>query len=87
MEKRSQIEQQVVKLEKIQRINGTTIAYVCNFITKPGKLWRDAGLKTRQAFQKIMFPKGLHFDIVERKFGMEVLSSLRCYLQQKRVKL
>ena len=84
VEKRSQIEQQVAELEKIQRINETTIAYVCNFITKPAKLWRDADLETRQAFQKTMFPKGLHFDIVERKFGTEDLSPLYSVICNKK---
>lgn len=84
MEKRSQLEQQIVELEKVQRINETTITYVCNFITKPAKLWRDADLETRQAFQKTMFPKGLHFDIVERKFGTEDLSPMYSVICNKK---
>lgn len=92
VEKRSQIEQQVAELEKIQRINETTIAYVCNFITKPAKLWRDADLETRQAFQKTMFPKDhVSKRLIFRYRGTKIWNgrfkpTLLCYLQQKRVK-
>ena len=76
IERRNQLKQHVAELERVQRINETTITYVCNFITKPAKLWRDANLEARQAFQKTMFPNGLHFDIKERKFGTDDLSPL-----------
>ncbi len=84
MEKRGQLEQTINELEKVQRINESTIAYVCNFITKPAKLWRDADLEARQAFQKTMFPNGLHFDIKERKFGTDDLGPLYSVICNKK---
>lgn len=74
--KRDVLEQRILELEKVQRVSEATINYVCNFITKPAKLWKDASLESRQAFQAAMFPNGLHFDISERKFGTDDLSPL-----------
>ena len=74
--KRLDLRNKIDELERIQNLNESTIEYVCNFITKPAKLWKDADLETRQAFQNIMFPNGLHFDIKERRFGTQDLSPL-----------
>ena len=74
--KRNDLHKKIDELEQSQNLNESTIEYVCNFITKPAKLWKDADLETRQAFQNIMFPNGLHFDIKERKFGTQDLSPL-----------
>lgn len=74
--KRDVVEQKILELEKVQRMSEATIDYVCNYITKPAKLWKDANLESRQAFQAAMFPNGLHFDILERKFGTDDLSPL-----------
>ena len=67
--KRLELHNKIDELERVRSINESTIEYVCNFITKPAKLWKDADLETKQAFQRIMFPNGLHFNIKERKFG------------------
>lgn len=75
-DKRNKLSYRARELEKIQRINETTIEYVCNFVKQPAKLWRDADYESRQAFQRMLFPNGLHFDIGERKFGTEDLSPL-----------
>lgn len=45
-------------------------------MTKPTKLWKDAGLETRQAFQKMLFPNGLHIDLKAKKCRTEDLSPL-----------
>ena len=74
--KRLDLHKRIDELERSQNLNESTIEYVCNFITKPAKLWKDADLETRQAFQNIMFPNGLHFNIKERKFGTNDLSPL-----------
>ena len=74
--RRFDLHNKIDELERIQNLNESTINYVCSFITKPAKLWKDADLETRQAFQNIMFPNGLHFDIKERKFGTQDLSPL-----------
>ena len=76
MLKRSDLHREIDELELNQNLSESTIEYVCNFITKPAKLWKDANLETRQAFQNMMFPNGLHFNIKERKFGTNDLSPL-----------
>ena len=72
--KRGQIEMTIDKYEKIQQLNEATIDYICNFATMPAKMWRNASLEARQAFQEILFPKGLHYDILEKKYGTDDLS-------------
>ena len=54
------------------------------FMTKPAKLWADADLETRQAFQATMFPNDLHFDIKSKKFGNVKLSPLYRVISNKK---
>ena len=84
MRKRDELDKRILKLEQDQRISESTIDYVCSFITKPAKLWVDANLESRQAFQATMFPNGLHFDIGEQKFGTEDLSPLFSVISNKK---
>ena len=74
--KRQDLRREIDKLEQNQGLNEATIDYVCNFMTKPAKLWKDADLETKQAFQKMLFPKGLHFDIKNKIFGTDDLNPL-----------
>ena len=53
-------------------------------MTKPAKLWKDADLETRQAFQKMLFPNGLHFDIKDKIFGTDDLSPLFSVIHNKK---
>ena len=73
---RFDLNSKIDELKRTQNLNESTIDYVCNFITKPARLWMDADLETKQAFQNMMFPNGLHFNIRERKFGTQDLSPL-----------
>ena len=82
--KRSEYEAAIDKYERVQRLNENTIEYVCNFITTPAKMWKDSPLEARQAFQNILFPNGLHYDILERKFGTEDLSILYSVMNNKK---
>lgn len=52
------------------------IEYICNFIPQPTKMWRDADLESKRAFQEILFPNVLHFDLKEKCCGTEDLSPL-----------
>lgn len=72
------------KLEQNQGLNEATIDYMCNFMTKPAKLWKDADLETRRAFQKMLFPNGLHFDIQDKIFGTQDLSPLFSVINNKK---
>lgn len=74
--KRLDLRREIDKLEQNQGLNEATIDYVLNFMTCPAKLWKDAGLETKQAFQKMLFPKGLHYDIKGKIFGTDDLSPL-----------
>ncbi len=81
--KRSKIEAEIERLKGTQRVSEATIEYVCNFMKQPAKLWRDADLEARRAFQHIMFPNGLHFDLKKKKFGTEDLSPLFSVIYNK----
>lgn len=82
--KRQDLRREIDKLERNQGLNEATIDYVCNFMTKPAKLWKDADLETRQAFQKMLFPNGLHFDIHDKIFGTQDLSPLFSVINNKK---
>ena len=64
------------ELEEQQELNELTIEYVCNFMSQPAKLWRDADLESKKALQKLLFPKGLHIDLKAKKCRTEDLSPL-----------
>ena len=83
-QKRQDLRREIDKLERNQGLNEATIDYVCNFMTKPAKLWKDADLETRQAFQKMLFPNGLHFDIKDKIFGTDDLSPLFSVINNKK---
>ena len=74
--KRIDIEDQIDKLEGIQRLNEATIDYVCNFIDAPAKMWLDADMQTKVEFQRMVIPDGIVFDIKTQKFGTNGLSPL-----------
>lgn len=67
-QKRQDLRREIDKLKRNQGLNEATTDYVCNFMTKQAKLWKDADLETRQAFQKMLFPDGLDFDIKDKIF-------------------
>ena len=81
---RQDLRREIDKLERNQGLNEVTIDYVCNFMTKPAKLWKDANLETRQVFQKMLFPNGLHFDIKEKIFGTDDLNPLFSVIRNKK---
>ncbi|MBQ9017576.1 recombinase family protein [Candidatus Saccharibacteria bacterium] len=83
---RVELQKQRVELEKVQQLNETTIEYVCNFIGQPAKLWKDADLETKRAFQQMLFPNGLHVDLPNRCFkncGTDDLSPLYSVMNTK----
>ncbi len=80
---RSEIRKQREECERIQQLNESTITYVCNFIDKPAKLWKDADLESKRAFQQILFPNGLHIDLKEKCCGTEDLSPLYSVISNK----
>ena len=73
---RATTEAKISELEKTQRINESTIEYVCNFITMTAKLWRDSDYESRIALQRIIYPTGTTYNIKEGKFGTDRLSPL-----------
>ena len=73
---RLKLKQRRMEAEKQQELSETTIEYVCNFIDKPAKLWRDADLNSKRAFQQMLFPNGLHVDLKAKKCRTEDLSPL-----------
>ena len=75
-QERDRLKEQRSELENIQQLDEATINYVCNFMAKPAKLWRDADFNTKLALQRMMFPNGLHFSIREKKCRTQDLSPL-----------
>ncbi len=71
------------KLEESRRLNENMIEYICNFIPQPAKMWRDADLESKRAFQEILFPNGLHFDLKTKKCRTEDLSPLYSVINNK----
>ena len=83
-EERLELRSERVELERQQALNETTIEYVCNFMDKPAKLWRDADLESKQALQKLMFPSGLHIDLKAKKCRPADLSPLFSVIANKK---
>ncbi len=75
-EDRRKVEEELEKLKQIQLLREADIEYVCNFMKNPTKLWRDGDLETRQAIQKMIFPKGIFFDLKHKKCGTSEISPL-----------
>lgn len=73
-----------IELEQQQTLSEGTIEYVCNFMTQPAKLWKDADLESKQALQKLMFPNGLHIDLKTKKCRTEDLSPLFSIITNKK---
>ena len=82
--RRLELKERRMAVEKQQMLNETTIEYVCNLMDKPAKLWRDADLDTKRAFQRMLFPNGLHIDIKTKKCRTEDLSPLYSVIRTKK---
>lgn len=82
--RRSDLDVSIMELEDVQKINESTIEYVCNFITMPAKLWRDADYESRVAFQRMLFPDGFVFDTNKKQCGTEGLSPLYSVITTKK---
>ena len=80
---RLKLKERRMDAEKQQTLNEATIEYVCNLMDKPAKLWRDADLDTKKAFQRILFPNGLHVDVKAKKCRTEDLSPLYSVMSNK----
>ena len=74
--KRINLDMQINALEDAQRLNESTIDYVCNFANLPAKMWLDAEPAIKVEFQKMITTDGIEFDIKARKFGTSGLSPL-----------
>lgn len=81
---REKLRERRLKLEQQQTLNENTIEYICNFMTQPAKLWRDANLEAKRAFQKMLFPNGLHIDIKAKKCRTADLSPLYSVVANKK---
>jgi len=73
---RIELEGRIDDLEGVQRLNEGTIDYVCNFIDKPVKMWRDADMESKIMLQKMIMPNGIEFNIKARYFGTTTISPL-----------
>ena len=71
-----ELEENIIRLEDVQRLNESTVDYVGNFMADPAKMWLDSPHETKVLFQQIIFPDGITFDARERKFGTVLPSVL-----------
>lgn len=82
--KRLDLRREIDNLERNQGLSEATIDYVLNFVSHPVKLWKDADLEAKQAYQQMLFPNGLHFDIKDKIFGTDDLSPLFSVISTKK---
>ena len=73
---RIKLDCQLEELRGVQRLNESTVDYVCGFINKPVLMWQDADMATKIAFQKMIMPDGIEFDIKAKSFGTATISPL-----------
>lgn len=82
--KRLDLRREIDNLERNQGLSEATIDYVLNFVSHPVKLWKDADPEAKQAYQQMLFPNGLHFDIKDKIFGTDDLSPLFSVISTKK---
>lgn len=75
---------QIDKLEERQSLKQSQIDYAMNFMDNAHKLWIDADVKMRQAFQKVIFPEGVILDTKNLHFGTSAISPLYRYAPNKK---
>lgn len=52
---RNTLDDEIAELKSAQRLSEATINYVCNFLSMPAKLWKDASLEGRRLSRGLSF--------------------------------
>ena len=64
------------EVEQLQSLREADIDHAINFMERVDMQWADADFDSRQRFQNMVFPKGLVYDFVNRRFGTSEISHL-----------
>lgn len=67
------------ELLETQRVKESQIDYALTYMGNPSKYWKNADLKQRRRFQKLIFPEGVFFDSKNRTFGTDNISPIYRY--------
>lgn len=70
-------------LRKNLGLSKNGIERIVALMEQPAEIWENAGLPTRQLLQQMIFPNGLCYDLVDKKFGTVVLSPLYSVIPTK----
>lgn len=81
---KSEIQENIDKLEEQQQVKQSAIEYALNFMHDVKRLWLDADPDLKIRFQKMIFPEGLTFDTSTVTFGTSTISPLYTYAPNKK---
>lgn len=81
---KSEIQENIDKLEEQQQVKQSAIEYALNFMHDVQRLWLDADPDLKIRFQKMIFPEGLTFDTSTATFGTSTISPLYRYAPNKK---
>lgn len=84
---KSEIQENIDKLEEQQQVKQSAIEYALNFMHDVQRLWIDADPDLKIRFQKMIFPEGLTLDTSTVTFGTSTISPLYTYAPSKKTYL
>lgn len=73
---KSRLMSELKKLDQQQLITESDIDSGLNFMQHADKQWLRLGVEGKQAFQKMMFPRGMVYDMKQQRFGTKQISPL-----------
>lgn len=83
-ERKISLSLELKELEQQQSIREADIEYAINFMHSVDKQWEDVAYDLKQRFQKMIFPEGLVYDPLSRRFGTTNISPLYRYIPTKK---
>ena len=75
-EQQSRVERELSLAESQIGTSEAVIEYAISHICNAAKLWVDASPNMKLIYQRIVFPDGIEFDLVNKKFGTMKLSNI-----------
>ena len=83
-ERKVNLSLELMELEQQQNIREADIEYAVNFMHSVDKQWEDVAYDLKQRFQRMIFPEGLIYDPLSRRFGTNNISPLYRYIPTKK---
>lgn len=81
---KTEIQENIDKLEEQQQAKQSAIEYALNFMHDVQRLWLDADPDLKIRFQNMIFPEGLTFHTATLTFGTSTISPLYRYAPNKK---